>query len=187
MPIHPRWIIGLGNPGFEYQETPHNLGRYFVEWVSQKKKLDWKKTKHFYWTDSNPGWVYLNTYMNLSGEAVRSLVQKFNPSNEELLICYDDFDLPLGRIRIRPQGSAGTHNGLKSILQHLQTQEVPRMRLGVGPLPLGADPANYVLKPFFKKNKGQIERVLEVAQQAVESMSLNGIAFAMNQFNAVQS
>ncbi len=178
-----RYIIGLGNPGKEYHNTPHNLGRVLVEQAGKAKELSWKKEKEFYWTDSKPSFVYLNSYMNNSGTAVLTLLKKFNCPANEILVCTDDFDIPLGSIRLRKKGSAGSHNGLKSILEHLQNQDFPRLRLGIGPLPEYSDPVSFVLKPFTKENKTLVEQTLEKALSAIESIISDGIDKAMNRFN----
>lgn len=178
-----RFIIGLGNSGKEYENTPHNFGKMLLETITKKKCLPWIKEKEFYWTNSNPSYVYLNGYMNHSGSAVKSLLKKFDCPSKEILICTDDFDIPLGRIRIRKNGSAGSHNGLKSIQEELVTQDYPRLRLGTGPLPTDKDPTHFVLQPFSKEDKKLMEETLLMATTAIETTLLEGIEKAMNRFN----
>src|SRR3989338_6682383 len=105
-----RFIIGLGNPDEKYVDTPHNLGRVLVQGLAAEQKLSWNGEGSFLKTKSEPSFVILKTYMNASGQAVSDLLQKFNCPPEEVLVCYDDFDIPLGAVRVRKKGSAGTHN-----------------------------------------------------------------------------
>ncbi len=178
------FIIGLGNPEDKYCHTPHNIGREFVEWLADQEQLKWHSHKHFDIAEHSPSFVRLKAYMNLSGEAVFELLKKFSCESQKILIVTDDFDLPLGTIRVRKKGSAGTHNGLKSIIQHLQTEEFPRLRLGVGPLPLGKDPARFVLDRYSKEAQAMIGPVFERARGAVEAAFDRGVEAAMNEFNA---
>lgn len=178
-----RFIIGLGNPEEKYNFTPHNAGRYLVESVKNKKQFQWKKEKWFDWTDSNPSFVRLHSYMNESGEAVRELLTKFKCGAEEILICTDDFDLPLETIRIRKKGSAGSHNGLRSVIECLNTEEFPRLRLGIGPLSERADPIKFVLTPFPKAQRKSLDAMVEKASEAIAMILDLGIEKAMNKFN----
>lgn len=184
--MHPvTYVVGLGNPDPKYDKTPHNIGRELVNWVARSKKAEWRAYKHFEVAAPGeyPVLVRLNSYMNLSGEAVREFLHKFSKDPTDLLICTDDFDLPLGTIRLRKKGSAGTHNGLKSIIQSLGTPEFPRLRIGVGPLPPGDDAARYVLATFPKEAQQRIPSVLELACQAFEAAYRFGLDAAMNEFN----
>jgi len=182
-----KFVIGLGNPEQKYFNTPHNLGRTLVEVLQAREKLSWKKERAYDYTESSPSYVRLHTYMNVSGEAVQKLFNRFGAKPEEILICCDDFDLPLGTIRLRKKGSAGSHNGLKSIIQLLNTQEFPRLRMGFGPIPPNANSITYVLKPFAKENYPAVKEMLEKATQAIDTMHIHGIDPAMNQFNQTQT
>lgn len=178
-----QFIIGLGNPGDKYQHTRHNFGRDLVHSSVSQKNLKWNKERLFDWTDSHPRYIQLNTFMNLSGEAVSAVLTKFHSSPSHILVCYDDFDLPLGSIRIRKKGSAGSHNGVKSIIEHLKTQDFSRLRLGIGPLLPDQDPADFVLKPFLKSEQKQVQLTLVKASDAIETIFHSGLDTAMNQFN----
>ena len=179
-----RFVVGLGNPGREYESTPHNLGRMLVEFLQGRDGLNWKKEPLYDWTDSSPVLVRPKTYMNVSGEAVQAMLRRFRCGPAALLVCVDDFDLPLGTIRLRKKGSAGTHNGLKSLLERLDTQEFPRLRLGCGPLPPGQDPARFVLHPFRRDQEQPVREMIEKAAAAVELAVGEGLDPAMNRFNA---
>ena len=121
--------------------------------------------------------------MNTSGVPVAQLVRKKGFAPEDLLVVSDDFELPLGSLRIRLQGSSGGHNGLNSILEHLGTLRVPRLRVGIGPVPENEDPADFVLKPFSSGEKKQAEKAVELAADAVRVAVDAGIETAMNRFN----
>ena len=168
MPI--KLVVGLGNPGKSYATTRHNIGRRVVESL-KKEKPDGIQ---LYVTD---------VFMNTSGVPVAQLVRKKGWSPEDVLVVSDDFELPLGHLRFRPKGSSGGHNGLKSILDNLGTEDVPRLRVGIGPVPPGEDPAEFVLQPFASAER---KRVLDAVQQAAEAVRVaaaSGIETAMNQFN----
>jgi PTH1 family peptidyl-tRNA hydrolase len=178
-----RFVIGLGNPGEKYGGTRHNLGRSLVESVSRKKKCAWKKGRWFDWTEDPPSYVKLNAFMNASGQAVRLLLEEFGSSPQEILVLCDDFDLPLGTIRVRKKGSPGSHNGLKSLVEHLGSKNFPRVRLGIGPLPENEDPARFVLKPFPKKDEETLNAMMEKASGAIEAVLSENLDRAMNRFN----
>lgn len=125
-----------------------------------------------------------HTFMNRSGEAVRSLVRARRLRPADLLICYDDLDLPVGRLRLRPSGGHGGHRGLESVLSALGTDAVPRLRLGIGRPPEGVDPAGYVLSPFDDAERPLVEPALERAVEAVIHWAVHGIEPAMARFNA---
>lgn len=178
-----KFVVGLGNPGKDYKQTPHNLGRDLVEMIQKRENYNWKKEKWFEHTESVPSYVRLHSYMNLSGEAVAKLAERFDCTPDKILICCDDFDLPLGRIRIRKKGSAGSHQGLKSVVQHLGSSDFPRLRLGIGPLPDGEDPADFVLRPFAEEQWKAAKQMMEKAFEAVQMIFAQGLEAAMNRFN----
>ncbi len=163
-------VVGLGNPGKSYASTRHNIGRRVVEFL-QEEKLD----------DVN---LYIpDVFMNSSGVPVAKLVHKKGLLPDEILVVSDDFELPLGSLRIRLKGSSGGHNGLNSILDHLGTQNVPRLRIGVGPVPAGKDPADFVLEPFGKGERTEVTTIIARAASAVVRAVQKGIETAMNEFN----
>ncbi len=181
------FVIGLGNPEEKYSRTPHNIGREFVDWLAGRNKASWRSHKHYETAEaaqSGLTLVRLKCYMNESGMAVSELIQKHSSDTRSILVITDDFDLPLGTIRMRKKGSAGTHNGLKSIIQHLNTQEFPRLRLGVGPLRAGQDAARFVLDRYNKEQESAIGGVYERAAGAVAAALERGVDAAMNEFNA---
>lgn len=182
-------IIGLGNPGIEYQFTPHNIGFLAVDRIAERcgVTVDNRHCKALTArTRIGNEEVLLakpETYMNLSGMSVRELTQKYEAGEKDLLVIYDDLDLPLGRIRIRERGSSAGHNGMQSIINALQSQEVPRLRMGIAPESPGKGGAKYVLAPFRKSQLAVVDEVLDTAVNAAEMILQDGIAAAMNRFN----
>jgi len=182
-------IIGLGNPGIEYQFTPHNIGFLAVDRIAERcgVTVDNRHCKALTArTRIGNEEVLLakpETYMNLSGMSVRELTQKYEAGEKDLLVIYDDLDLPLGRIRIRERGSSAGHNGMQSIINALQSQEVPRLRMGIAPESQGKGGAKYVLSPFRKSQLAVVDEVLDAAADAAEMILQDGIAAAMNRFN----
>ena len=124
------------------------------------------------------------TFMNLSGECVRSLVDYYKLESEDIIIAYDDIDLEVGQLRIRSKGSAGGHNGIKNIISHLGTNEFPRVKVGVGGKPEGGDLVRHVLGRFSREDEKVIGEVLDVAVEAVETILSDGVEAAMNRYNA---
>jgi peptidyl-tRNA hydrolase, PTH1 family len=183
-------IVGLGNPGIEYQFTPHNLGFLTIDCLANDAGAEVRNRNCRALTaraviEEQP--VLLakpETYMNLSGMAVRELVGKYevDPA-KDLIVIYDELDLPLGRIRIRQRGSSAGHNGMESIIGALETQEFLRVRLGVGPDKQVRDGAKYLLSPFRKAQMKQIDEILGTASDAVRVILKEGPAAAMNRFN----
>ncbi len=168
MPI--KLVVGLGNPGKTYAATRHNIGRRVVELLEKEK----------------PEGVALyipDVFMNTSGVPVAQLMRKKGWQPEELLVISDDFELPLGSLRFRLKGSSGGHNGLKSVFENLTTQNVPRLRMGIGPVPDGEDPADFVLKTFSSSERKAVEEAIAAAAQAVRVAVNEGIETAMNRFN----
>ena len=183
-------IVGLGNPERRYDGTRHNIGFSAVTALADIYgiSMDMKKHRAVCGKGVIDGQKVIlampQTYMNLSGESVRELVDyyKIDPE-EELIVIYDDINLAPGKLRIRPKGSAGGHNGIKNIIAHLGTQVFPRIRIGVGEKPKGWDLADYVLGHFSKEDRELMEEGYDRADHAV-GMILNGeIEAAMNQYN----
>lgn len=183
-------IAGLGNPKKEYDNTRHNIGFALIDQLSDKFNISVMDCKHKALIGKgiiNGQKVILAkplTYMNLSGESIRQLVDYYKvDSATEVIIISDDVSLPPGQIRIRKRGSDGGHNGLKNIILHLGSGDFQRIRIGVGEKPKGYDLADYVLDHFTKEDKPLMEEGLEKAVQAIELMLEGETDQAMNQFN----
>lgn len=183
-------IAGLGNPGKQYAQTRHNVGFDTIDILADKYNIsvDTKKHKALCGKGMIEGQKVVlakpQTFMNLSGESVRELVDfyKIDPE-EELIVIYDDISLEPGKIRIRKKGSAGGHNGIKNIIAQLGTQNFQRIKVGVGEKPKGWDLADYVLGHFSKEDRGLVDDALKRAAGAVELMVHGEVDQAMNQFN----
>ena len=182
-------IVGLGNPGTEYAATRHNIGFDMVTYLSDKYgiALRSKEGKAIVGKGVIEGQkvmlVQPQTYMNLSGESVRALMDYYKLTTDEIVIIYDDISMPVGQVRIRPKGSAGGHNGIKSIIAHLGTQEFPRVRIGVGEKPARMDLADYVLGRFPKEEAETMTTAFKDGAAAVVDMMTEGVEAAMNHFN----
>lgn len=184
-------IVGLGNPGQAYATHRHNIGFRCVEQFAAKHGLTWKEraARSLLASGAVAGVPVVlakpQTFMNNSGEAVAPLVKRFSISLPDLLVVYDDMDLPFGTIRIRERGSAGGHKGLGSIIERLRSEEVPRLRVGIG-RPAWADPEQvieYVLSPFDATERAELPPVLDLAVEAIDSIVTEGITTAMNRYN----
>lgn len=181
-------LLGLGNPGPKYLMTRHNAGFRAVDRISTAAKIPlYKVGHHAYWGKGVMGGQEVilakpMTYMNNSGLAAASLCKTFGVVSANLLVMYDDLDLPLGTLRLRPQGGAGGHNGIKSTLFHLQTEAFPRMRIGIGRSE-DTDVVDYVLQEFSCDEEVHLEKVLDVAVLAAKLFVQEGIHAAMNQYN----
>lgn len=183
-------IVGLGNPENKYAGTRHNIGFSAITALADANgiSVDARKHKALIGKGIVGGQKVIlampQTYMNLSGESVRELVDyyKIDPT-EQLIVIYDDIALPPGKLRIRPKGSAGGHNGIKNIISHLGGQEFPRIRIGVGEKPKGWDLVDYVLGRFPKEEEPRIREALEQACKACEAIMNEGVEAAMNRFN----
>jgi PTH1 family peptidyl-tRNA hydrolase len=183
-------IVGLGNPGIEYQFTPHNLGFLAIDRIAQQCGVEVRNRQCRALTAraviaSEP--VLLakpETFMNLSGISVRELVAQYELRPEaDLIVIYDELDLPLGMIRIRQRGSSAGHNGMESLIGALGTQEFLRIRLGIAPERKISDGVKYVLTPFRKKELKVVDEVLDTAAEGVSIILKKGPAVAMNRFN----
>jgi len=183
-------IVGLGNPGRRYRGTRHNVGWEVLARLADRAGI--RVSQDEGWAEVGRGTIGRQrvllarpvTYMNVSGEAVRDLRRRHRLRPEDILVIVDDIDLPLGRLRLRAGGSAGGHNGLKSVIEALGTTEFPRLRVGIGRPPLGVDPAEFVLTRFTDGEAAAVEKSLTRAAEAVETAVTAGIAAAMNRFNA---
>src|SRR3954470_13130127 len=184
-------IAGLGNPGSQYAQTRHNIGFMAVERLAQRWRADWSKGPKFKCrlarTDRDGRKVLLcesQTFMNSSGEAVEPLTSFYQVEREKTLIVLDDADLPLGSVRMRPEGSSGGHHGLESIQERLGTIQFPRLRLGIGRNdPARREITDYVLSRFRPEEAELLEKVLTRACDQIECWLAEGILSAMNRFN----
>lgn len=182
-------IVGLGNPGTEYAATRHNIGFDMVTYLSDRYNIPVRsrENKSIVGKGMIGGQKVMlaqpQTYMNLSGESVRALLDYYKMDIDELIIIYDDISLPVGQIRVRPKGSAGGHNGIKNIIQHLRTEEFVRIRIGVGAKPEGGDLVKHVLGRFSREEDGMIRDVFALAEEALEALLDGDVAAAMNRVN----
>jgi PTH1 family peptidyl-tRNA hydrolase len=185
-----RIIAGLGNPGRQYERTRHNIGFMAVDALARKHGLTFDKMM-------SKGMVALGeiarvkvalvkpqTFMNVSGQCVGPVLKFYKSTAEDLLVLYDELDLPSGQLRMRKGGSAGGHNGMKSIIQTIGTQEFPRLRLGIGRPPGRMDPAAYVLQNFDAGEQADVTELIDRSVAAVELWLTSGIDMAMNRANA---
>lgn len=184
-------IVGLGNPGRQYETTRHNAGFICLDLLAEKYNVKVNKLKF----KSLMGEVRIGgarclllkpqTYMNLSGEAVRDAVEFYKIPPERIIVIFDDISLEPGKLRIRRKGSAGTHNGMKNIIYHLKTDMIPRIKIGVGERPNPEyDLADWVLSHFTKKEAEEIKKAAENSIGAVELMVKDQIDKAMSDFNS---
>lgn len=184
-------IVGLGNPEEKYDNTRHNIGFEAIDYIAKKYNIDInrKKFKGEYGEGfiENEKVILMKptTYMNLSGECIREVIDFYKLTNEDILVIYDDISLDLGKIRIRRKGSAGGHNGIKSIIAHVGSDEFSRIKIGVGQ-PKG-DLVNYVLGKFSKEEKEVLEEVLEVSKLATDTIIREDINSAMNKYNGFKA
>lgn len=182
-----RLVVGLGNPGPEYEATRHNVGFDLVDRLARERGLKWEKQHKFrakICRDAS-GVIFAKplTFMNLSGNAVARITLKEGLDPSQILVVYDDTALPVGGLRFRGNGSAGGHNGIKSLLATLGTEEFPRLRIGVGAPPPEVILSDHVLSPFPPGERVEIEKVLEIAAEGVNCALSAGLDAAMNRYN----
>ena len=182
-------IAGLGNPGLKYAGTRHNVGFGAIDLLAEKYGIgvDAKKHKALIGKGVIDGQkvvlVKPQTYMNLSGESIQAAAAYYKLPPEEVLVIYDDINLDVGRLRIREKGSAGGHNGMKSIISCLGSDQCPRIRIGVGDKPSRMDMADYVLSRFPAEELADVREAIDRAAQAAALIVNGQMAEAMNQFN----
>ena len=182
-------IVGLGNPGSRYEKTRHNLGFMLIDWLAREFQTQVKREEcrsligRAIIENQTTELVKPQTFMNLSGEAVSCLLKKENRTAEKLIVVSDDLALPLGTIRLRPKGSAGGHNGLKSIIACLRTEEFFRLRVGIQPEHPVRDTKDFVLENFSRTDLEITEKVLQQSAEALRAVLSDGIERAMAQFN----
>jgi PTH1 family peptidyl-tRNA hydrolase len=180
-----RLVAGLGNPGREYARTRHNIGFMVVDFLAYKAGLAWEKSSKGDAATAKFGNALLvkpASYMNLSGHPLHAIAQFFKITPQEILIVLDDFSLPLGRLRIREGGGPGGHNGLESVIVQFGTEEIPRLRVGIGPAPTEGS-SDYVLTDFFEEEKAPVQSSIERSAEAVKCAIDKGVVSAMNTFN----
>ncbi|HYQ96381.1 MAG TPA: aminoacyl-tRNA hydrolase [Candidatus Eisenbacteria bacterium] len=182
-------VVGLGNPGSEYDGTRHNAGFMAVDLLARKlgRFTGWRRDGVVMRGEGRADWqrvslVKPQTYMNRSGEALRALLAGGWLASE-ILVVFDDVYLPLGSIRLRPFGGTGGHQGLESIREEIGTTEFPRLRIGVGPAPASADLPDFVLSPFDEEERARLPDVLEGAASAAYDAAASGLGQAMNRWN----
>ncbi len=193
-------VVGLGNPGRRYARTRHNLGFLLLDRIAEARGIrtgderceslvgrgerTWDPVASEWW----PPLVLAKpqTYMNHSGVAAAALVKRFQARGADLVVAYDDLDLPFGRLRIRCGGSAGGHRGLASVLQHVADRDFVRLRIGIGRPPAGVDPVEYVLSRFSPEEEDALDGVLTRAEEALAAIVLKGPVRAMEDFNRGQ-
>ena len=182
-------IVGLGNPGVEYAATRHNIGFDMITYLSDKYNIpvNSREGKALVGKGILAGEKVMlaqpQTYMNLSGESVRALMDYYKIDIEDLLVIYDDISLDVGQIRMRGKGSAGGHNGIKSIIQHTDTQEFARIKIGVGQKPEGGDLVKHVLGRFSREEDGMFRDVFALAEEGLLAWLQEDMKSAMNKVN----
>lgn len=182
-------IAGLGNPGIKYRHTRHNAGFLVVDILAEKYNINVNQIKHKALVgtgkieDKKVILVKPQTYMNNSGESIKDIVEWYKLPLEQLIVIYDDLDLPLGKLRVRAKGSSGTHNGMKSVIYHLQSEIFPRIRVGIDKAPDGWDTIDYVLGKFTESEKKIVYDGLIRAADAAATIVTSGVNEAMNKFN----
>ena len=183
-------IVGLGNPGTKYTSTRHNIGFEAVDRLSEFYNIDVNKNKFkAFFGEGRIGnsrviLVKPQTYMNLSGESIGAFASWYKTDPEDILIIYDDISLAVGQVRIRAKGSAGGHNGIKSIIQHLGRDDFQRIKIGINEKPAGWDLADYVLSKFTKDEIKILGKTMKDVVDATEMIITKGIQDAMNVYNS---
>jgi len=185
-------VVGLGNPGLKYEFTRHNIGFRIVDSLARDMGTEFKKVKSYYSLISrgtiNNHKVMLvkpQTFMNLSGRAVSKVVSYYQIPLQDLLIVYDDLNLELGQIRIRKKGSAGGHKGMESIMQYLNSEDIPRLRIGIGnpSVNFNFDCVSYVLSNFNNEEKDKIREVIQLSTNVIKAITEGGFEKAMRKYN----
>jgi peptidyl-tRNA hydrolase, PTH1 family len=186
--LHIRCVAGLGNPGPEYAGTRHNIGFVVLDHLAAQLKSTWEKSRKWEAFTSRHGELLLAkpmSFMNRSGYPLVAIAQFYKFAPSEILVVLDDFALPLGRIRIRAGGGTGGHNGLDSVIMQFGTEEIPRLRIGIGAAPV-AGSVDYVLGRFFEEERALVKSAIERSVEAITCAVDNGVVAAMNTFNKVE-
>ncbi|MEA4853484.1 MAG: aminoacyl-tRNA hydrolase [Christensenella sp.] len=182
-----KFVFGLGNPGLKYKNTRHNAGWTVVDILAQRHGIKLKKTKF----DALAGQgiiggekvmlVKPTTFMNNSGYAVDGIMQYYNAPIKDMIVLYDDIDIPFGSLRIRDKGSAGTHNGMRSVIQYVGSGDFPRIRIGIGKP--NANLIGHVLGKFEKEKRDDAQSMMQRAADACETLTIEGVAEAQAKYN----
>jgi peptidyl-tRNA hydrolase, PTH1 family len=188
----PQLIVGLGNPGTKYDRTRHNVGFDIIDSLAKCWQISSSERKQFQGIygegfGSNNAKIRLlkpQTFMNLSGQSVRATIDWFKLPPASVLVVYDDLDLPLGKIRLRLSGSAGGHNGMKSIISHLGTQDFPRVRIGIGKSTGEKDTISHVLGKFSPIETPIVSEVIQLVNDSIEMSLKKGVEQAMSIYNS---
>ena len=190
-----RLVVGLGNPGTKYEGTRHNIGFMALERMASREGFSFRQQSKLHGLAAEHGigesrlrLLMPQTYMNDSGRSIRAALDWFGFTPEQLLVLVDDMDIPLGRLRLRAQGSAGGHNGLRSTIQHLGTQAFPRLRIGIGapadnPAERRARTVSHVLGPFSRAEQSEVDAVLDGVLEAIQRIQREGLDRAGNWIN----
>ncbi len=182
-------IIGLGNPGKKYELTRHNIGFMTIDRLSEKWNIPVRQIKYKaligkgHYNGQSVILVKPQTFMNLSGESVRDIVEYYDVPSENIIVIYDDIDTEWGKLRIRKKGSSGSHNGMKNIIYLLCDDQFPRVRIGIGKPRVGEDLGQYVLSRFAKYEYDVLKKVVCRAADAIEMMIDKNVDIAMNRYN----
>ena len=183
-----RCVAGLGNPGPEYTGTRHNIGFMVIDQLAAQLGLAWEKSNKWDAVTSKRGDLVLTkpmSFMNRSGYPLVAIAQFYKIAPSEILVVLDDLALPLGRIRIRASGGTGGHNGLDSVIMQFGSEEIPRLRIGIGAAP-AAGSVDYVLGHFFEEERTLVKSAIERSVEAIKCAVDNGIVAAMNTFNKIE-
>ncbi|QOY89771.1 aminoacyl-tRNA hydrolase [Paludibaculum fermentans] len=189
MPDPEILVVGLGNPGPEYEQTPHNLGFLSLDRLAARhsirlSRLECRAVVGFGTLEGKPALLAKpQTFMNLSGQSVKGLLEKYSLKPDRLILVFDELDLPWTHVRVRPRGSAGGHNGVKDVIRCLGTDEFTRLRLGIRPDHPVSDAARFVLAPFKSAQMKELDELLDAASTAVESIIAQGVDKAMAAYN----
>jgi len=189
--VIPQLIVGLGNPEPKYDKTRHNIGFDAVDALARRGQISWSENRRFQgWFGEGTGFkgnklrlLKPLTYMNRSGQAIRAVMDWYKLPPDTILIIYDDMDLPVGRLRLRLSGSAGGHNGMKSAIAHLGTQNFPRLRIGIGKSSQDKGTISHVLGKFSAQETESISKILELVVDSVELALKEGVEKAMSLYN----
>ncbi len=185
-------MVGLGNPGLKYEFTRHNIGFKIVDSLARDMGTEFKKVKSYYSLISRgminnhkAMLVKPQTFMNLSGRAVSKVVSYYKIAHQDLLIVYDDLNLELGQVRIRKKGSTGGHKGIESIMQYLNSEDIPRLRIGIGnpSANFNFDCVSYVLSNFNGDEKDKTKEVIKLSTEAIKTIIEDGFEKAMRKYN----
>lgn len=184
-PLPRRWVIGLGNPGERYANTRHNVGFAVVETLARRQglQLEVGECNCVLTWNADLGLVLPQTFMNRSGFAARCLLERYDLSAGNILVVYDEIHLPLGSLRLRPKGSPAGHRGMESVLENLGSDQVPRLRMGIGDVGDGEGLVDFVLEKFLPTERERVEEMVTRAADACESWGKEGTEAAMQRFN----